>query len=141
MDNQIILDHAQAYTTSSELYKGVLGGKSRSVFHGSIIVRPGAIKVNANQVDKNLLLSDKAEADTKPAFWIYCDDVRCGHGAACGQIDDQALFYLRSRGIDEETARNFLTRGFVNEIIDGIENEDIKEQINSIVQAKLENIK
>ena len=141
VDNQIILDHAQAYTTSSELYKGVLGGKSRSVFHGSIIVRPGAIKVNANQVDKNLLLSDKAEADTKPAFWIYCDDVRCGHGAACGQIDDQALFYLRSRGIDEETARNFLTRGFVNEIIDGIENEDIKEQINSIVQAKLENIK
>jgi len=141
VDNQVILDHAKPYTTSRELYKGVLGGKSRSVFHGSIIVRPGAVKVNAMQVDKNLLLSDKAEADTKPAFWIYCDDVKCGHGAACGQIDDQALFYLRSRGIDEETARNFLTRGFVNEIIDGIDNEDIRIEISSIVQAKLENIR
>ena len=141
VDNQLILDHAKPYTTSSELYKGVLGGKSRSVFHGSIIVRPGAIKVNANQVDKNLLLSDKAEADTKPAFWIYCDDVKCGHGAACGQMDEQSLFYLRSRGLDEETARTFLTRGFVNEIIESIENETLRRRIDELVQEKLRKIK
>ncbi len=141
VDNQVILDHAKPYTTSRELYKGVLGGKSRSVFHGSIIVRPGAVKVNANQVDKNLLLSNKAEADTKPAFWIYCDDVRCGHGAACGQMDEDSLFYLRSRGLDEETARVFLTRGFVNEIIESIDNEAIRGHVDELVKDKLSRIK
>ena len=138
VDNQIIIDHAKPYTTSRELYKGILDGKSRSVFHGSIIVREGAVKVNANQVDKNLLLSDQAEADTKPAFWIYCDDVKCGHGAACGQMDENALFYLRSRGIDEKTARGLLTRAFVSEVIQSISNEPLRGQIDGLVQAKLQ---
>ena len=118
VDNQVIIDHAKPYTTSRELYKGILDGRSRSVFHGSIIVREGAVKVNANQVDKNLILSDQAEADTKPAFWIYCDDVKCGHGAACGQMDPTALFYLRSRGIDERAAKSLLTRAFLSEVIE-----------------------
>jgi Fe-S cluster assembly protein SufD len=137
VDNQIIIDHAQPFTTSRELYKGVLDGKSRSVFHGSIIVREGAVKVNANQVDKNLLLSNEAEADTKPAFWVYCDDVKCGHGAACGQMDDNALFYLRSRGIPESEARGLLVRAFVTEVIDSIPNEVLREQIGHLVQSKL----
>ena len=130
VDNQVIIDHAKPYTTSRELYKGILDGRSRSVFHGSIIVREGAVKVNANQVDKNLLLSDQAEADTKPAFWIYCDDVKCGHGAACGHMDPMALFYLRSRGIDERTARGLLTRAFLSEVIEGIANETLRTQVD-----------
>ena len=138
VDNQVIVDHAKPYTTSRELYKGILDGKSRSVFHGSIVVREGAVKVNANQVDKNLLLSDQAEADTKPAFWIYCDDVKCGHGAACGQIDEAALFYMRSRGIDERAARGMLTRAFVSEVIDSIENEAVRAHVDELVQAELQ---
>ena len=137
VDNQVIIDHAKPYTTSRELYKGILDGRSRSVFHGSIIVREGAVKVNANQVDKNLLLSDQAEADTKPAFWIYCDDVKCGHGAACGQMDPMALFYLRSRGIDERTARGLLTRAFLSEVIEGVANETLRSQLDGLVAATL----
>ena len=137
VDNQVIIDHAKPYTTSRELYKGILDGRSRSVFHGSIIVREGAVKVNANQVDKNLLLSDEAEADTKPAFWIYCDDVKCGHGAACGHMDPTALFYLRSRGIDERTARGLLTRAFLSEVIEGIGNETLRSQIDGLVADTL----
>ena len=138
VDNQVIIDHAKPYTTSRELYKGVLAGSSRSVFHGSIIVREGAVKVNAHQVDKNLLLSDKAEADTKPAFWVYCDDVLCGHGAACGQMDESALFYLRSRGLDEQAARGMLTRAFVNEVIDNIENKQFRDYVDELVENTLE---
>ena len=137
--NQVIIDHAKPYTTSEELYKGVLDGSSRSVFHGSIIVREGAVKVNANQIDKNLLLSDKAEADTKPAFWVYCDDVRCGHGAACGQMDETALFYLRSRGLDEREARGMLTRAFVNEVINKIDNEQFRDFVDELVEDTLDN--
>jgi Fe-S cluster assembly protein SufD len=138
VDNQVIIDHAKPYTTSRELYKGILDGKSRSVFHGSIVVREGAVKVNANQVDKNLLLSDQAEADTKPAFWIYCDDVKCGHGAACGQIDENALFYLRSRGIDEKTARGLMTRAFISEVIQSIANEPLRGQVDELVYGRLQ---
>ena len=137
VDNQVIIDHAKPYTTSRELYKGILDGKSRSVFHGSIIVREGAVKVNANQVDKNLILSDQAEADTKPAFWIYCDDVKCGHGAACGQMDPTAMFYLRSRGIDEQAARSMLTRAFLSEVIESIGNDVLRSQIDALVQDTL----
>ena len=138
VDNQVIIDHAMPHTNSRELYKGVLSGKSRTVFHGSIIVRPGAQKVNANQADKNLLLSDEAEADTKPAFWIYADDVRCGHGAACGRLDESALFYLRSRGIGEEEARAMLTRAFVNEIVEAIAHEGVRAYVDGLVSDKLQ---
>jgi Fe-S cluster assembly protein SufD len=137
VDNQVIIDHMAPHTTSRELYKGILDGKSRSVFHGSIIVRPGAMKVDALQEDKNLLLSDQAEADTKPAFWVYCDDVRCGHGAACGQIDEDALFYLRNRGLSEQSARRFLTRGFVWDIIQSIRNGFIQAHVDDLTQATL----
>lgn len=137
-DNQVIIDHASSYTTASELYKGILNDESHSVFHGSIIVREGIHKVNANQVDKNLLLSDRAEADTKPAFWIYSDDVRCGHGAACGQMDENALFYLRSRGMEEQAARRMLVRAFASDVMDGIEDEALRSSLDQLVQTKLD---
>ena len=137
VDNQVIIEHKMPYTTSRELYKGILDGKSRSVFHGSIIVREGAKKVDAFQTDKNLLLSDQAEADTKPAFWIYTDDVRCGHGASCGHIDEDAIFYMKSRGLDDLTARNFLIHGFVSEVIAKIELEPLREHVDQIVHSKL----
>ncbi len=138
VDNQVIIEHKMPYTTSRELYKGILDGKSRTVFHGSIIVREGAKKVDAYQTDKNLLLSDQAEADTKPAFWIYTDDVRCGHGAACGHIDEDAVFYMKSRGLDDLTARNFLIHGFVNEVIASIELESLRDHLDQIVHTKLQ---
>ena len=110
------------------------------MFHGSIIVRAGAVKVDALQQDKNLLLSDEAEADTKPAFWIYCDDVRCGHGAACGAIDEDALFYLRSRGLDEASARLILIRGFISEIVDTVDHPVLREHIDALVTEKFRNL-
>ncbi len=117
VDNQVRIDHARPHTISRQLYKGVMDGRSRAVFHGSITVCEGAQKVDAHQEDRNLLLSPHAEVDTTPAFWIYADDVKCSHGAACGQLAEEALFYLRSRGIDELVARRLLTRGFVDEVV------------------------
>jgi Fe-S cluster assembly protein SufD len=140
VDNQVVLDHAKPHTTSRELYKGVLGGRSRSVFHGSIIVRKGAQKVDARQVDKNLLLSDGAEADSKPAFWIYADDVKCSHGAACGKLDEDALFYLRSRGLAEEEARNLLVHGFVSEVLNTIEDQAVRTRVEELVAARLQQL-
>ena len=140
VDNQVIVDHLVGHNDMNELYKGILDGRARSVFHGSIIVRPNAAKVNAIQVDKNLLLSNEAEADTKPAFWIYCDDVRCGHGAACGNLDQDAMFYLRSRGIEEEEARMILIRAFVSEIVDAIEEPSIHAHVAALIADKLDNL-
>ena len=140
VDNQVIIDHLVGHTGARELYKGVLDGRARSVFHGSIIVRAGAVKVDALQQDKNLLLSDQAEADTKPAFWIYCDDVRCGHGAACGAIDEDALFYLRSRGLDEASARLILIRGFISEIVDTVDHPVLRQHIDALVTEKFRNL-
>lgn len=138
VDNQVVIDHAKGHTTTRELYKGILDGQSRTVFHGSIIVREGARKVDADQADKNLLLSDQAEADTKPAFWVYCDDVKCTHGASCGQIDEEALFYMQSRGISEYAARRFLVKGFVADIIDAIEYEPYRKHVDRLVQSTLQ---
>ena len=140
VDNQVIVDHAKPHTTTRELYKGILDGKSRAVFHGSIVVRQGAQKVDARQEDKNLLLSDQAEADTKPAFWIYADDVKCSHGASCGALDEHALFYLRSRGLSEREARTMLTRGFVSEVINTIHSEPIRTHLDELVMARLESL-
>ncbi len=140
VDNQVIVDHVVGHNDMNEIYKGILDGHARSVFHGSIIVRPNAAKVNAMQVDKNLLLSNDAEADTKPAFWIYCDDVRCGHGAACGNLDEDAMFYLRSRGIEEEEARMMLIRAFVSEVVDAIQEPSIHDHVAALIATKLDNL-
>ena len=133
----MLVNHIAPHTTSEQVYKGVLNGRSRGVFHGSITVQQTAQKTNAKQSDKNLLLSDEAEVDTKPALWIYADDVRCGHGAACGKLDDGALFYLQSRGIDEATARRMLVHGFANEVLDYVDLTPLRVHLEQLITATL----
>ena len=137
VDNQVTIDHAKPHTTSRELYKGILGGQSRAAFHGSITVRKDAQKVDAKQEDKNLLLSDKAQVNVKPAFWVYADDVKCGHGAASGQIDENSLFYLKSRGLGEDEARSLLIHGFVSEVIQSVGCDSLRSHVNDLVTARL----
>ena len=140
VDNQVIVDHKSPYSYSDQTYKGILNGNAQSVFHGSIIVREKSIKVDAAQEDKNLLLSSEAEAYTKPAFWIYCDDVMCKHGAACGQIDEESLFYLTSRGISNTEAKQLLIRGFVNDVLNRIASDNQnKKYIEDQIENTLDN--
>jgi Fe-S cluster assembly protein SufD len=116
VDNHTLVDHAVPHGTSRELYKGILTGRARGVFRGRVVVRPDAIRTDAEQSNPNLLLSAGAEIDTKPQLEIYCNDVRCSHGSTIGRMDPDALFYLRSRGLSERAARGLLTQGFANEI-------------------------
>ena len=117
VDNQTLIDHAKPHSTSDELYKGILGGQSNGIFNGRIIVRPNAQKTRAQQTNKNLLLSDRAKINTKPLLEIHADDVRCNHGATIGRLDDNQLFYLRSRGIGEVEARTLLTYAFASDML------------------------
>jgi len=117
VDNHSFVDHAVPHGTSRQLYKGVLSGRSRGVFRGRVRVRPHAQKTDARQSNPNLLLGDGAEIDGKPQLEIYADDVKCSHGSAIGRVDENALFYLRTRGIDEATARALLVRGFAAEVL------------------------
>lgn len=120
IDNHINIDHAKPHTTSHQYFKGILAGRSRAVYSGRILVRKDAQKTNSYQGDKNLLLSEGAEVDSKPSLEIYADDVQCGHGATAGAVAEDALFYMRSRGMDLDTATRFLIQGFASEIIDTI---------------------
>jgi len=129
MDNYTTLDHAQPHATSFELYKGILDGHSEGVFHGRIIVRPEAQKTDAIQRNKNLLLSREAVINTKPQLEIYADDVRCTHGATVGQVDADAVFYLRSRGIAHRDARRLLTLAFAQEITDRVQPAALREPL------------
>ncbi|MBI2913775.1 MAG: Fe-S cluster assembly protein SufD [Chloroflexi bacterium] len=121
IDNYINIDHARPHTTSRLLYKGILDGKSRAIFGGTVLVRSGAVKADAKQTDKNLILSDEAEVDSKPSLEIYADDVQCGHGATAGALAEEALFYMKSRGLDEQTATALLIKGFASEILDTVQ--------------------
>ncbi len=127
VDNHSLVDHAVPHGTSRQLYKGVLGGTSRGVFRGRVIVRPGAQKTNASQSNQNLLLADGAEIDSKPQLEIYADDVKCSHGSAIGRLDENALFYLRSRGLDEREARGLLTQGFAAQVLNALTSEALRE--------------
>ncbi len=126
VDNFINIDHAKPNSTSNLYYKGILSGRSRAVFGGTVFVREGAIKTDALQSDKNLLLSPDAEVDTKPALYIWADDVKCGHGATAGNIDEETVFYIRSRGVDLETASRLLIFGFASEIIDRVDVPELR---------------
>ncbi len=117
VDNHTRIDHEAPDTVSTEDYRGVLKDRSRAVFNGKVMVHPGADGTDAAQSNRNLLLSDKAEIDTKPELEIYADDVKCSHGATVGQLDETALFYLRSRGIDTESARHLLIFAFLRELL------------------------
>ena len=132
-DNTIFVDHVAINCTSHQLYKGVLDGRGHGVFNGHIMVRHGADGTDANQKNKNLILSDRAEVDTRPRLEIYTDDVKCTHGAAVGQMDDEALLYLRTRGIPLEAARGLLVYAFVQEMVDRIELEPLRVQLEMLV--------
>ena len=132
MDNFINIEHAKPHGTSRLLYKGILDGHSRAVFGGTVLVRKDAQHTDAHQTDKNLLLSPDAEIDTKPSLFIYADDVKCGHGATAGHIDAETLFYMRSRGLDLETASRILIQAFAGEIIEKVEPEPLRDYLEKL---------
>jgi Fe-S cluster assembly protein SufD len=136
-DTHSVIDHATAHCTSRQLYKGVLDGKSRAVFNGKVFVRHGAQQTDAQQTNKNLLLSEEARVDTKPQLEIFADDVKCTHGAAIGQLNHDELFYLESRGINPALARNMLTYGFAEEVIEKIKIDSIKRNLDQAVMNSL----
>jgi Fe-S cluster assembly protein SufD len=137
IDNHTTIDHARPHGVSRELYKGILDGKARGVFHGMVIVRPGAQKTDAVQTNKNLLLSREALVDSTPALEILADDVKCRHGSTTGQLDETALFYLRSRGIGEAEARALLTRAFASDVIGKIGVPAVRAAIESALSTRL----
>ena len=137
LDNRTLVDHESPRCTSRELYKGVMGGQSRGVFHGRVLVRQDAQKTDASQTNKNLLLSDEALVDTKPQLEIFADDVKCAHGAAVGQLDENALFYLRSRGIPQEAARSLLTYAFASEMVNLIPLRPLQARVRELVGSRL----
>ena len=126
VDNHTTIDHAQPHNGSHEVYKGLLGGRARGIFNGKIIVRPDAQKTDAKQTNKALLLSDAAQINTKPQLEIFADDVKCTHGSTVGQLDEDAIFYLRSRGIGQEAARSLLTYAFAAQVLDGVKIEPLR---------------
>jgi Fe-S cluster assembly protein SufD len=128
-DHHTSIDHAAPNATSRELYKGILDGRGRAVFDGGIVVRPLAQKTNAVQTNKNLLLSKEALVHTKPQLEIFANDVKCKHGATIGQLDQDMLFYMRSRGIGAEEARRLLIHAFASEIVDQVKVDDVRAQV------------
>jgi Fe-S cluster assembly protein SufD len=136
-DTHSLIDHQFPHCTSRQLYKGILDGKSRAVFNGQIFVREGAQQTDAVQTNRNLLLSNEARVDTKPQLEIFADDVKCAHGATVGQLEDEELFYLASRGLHPDIARNLLTYGFAEEVIAKIKIESIKTELDEAVLNRL----
>ena len=137
LDNYMLVEHAQPHCESRQFYNGILDGKSHGVFHGRIIVHKDAQKTDAKQTNRNLLLSDDAQIDTKPQLEIYADDVKCTHGATIGQIEENALFYLRSRGIDERSARKLLLLAFANECLDRMKEEGVRSYLEKLINSHL----
>jgi Fe-S cluster assembly protein SufD len=128
-DHQTQIVHAQPNCFSRELYKGVLDGRSHGVFNGKVYVHPIAQKTDGKQTNNTLLLSDTAQIDTKPQLEIFADDVKCTHGATVGQIDQMALFYLKSRGIASALARRLLTYAFAADVLETIEIDEVREDL------------
>jgi Fe-S cluster assembly protein SufD len=137
VDTHTVVDHVQPRTTSRQLYKGVLDGRARGVFNGRVVVRPGANGTDAHQTNKNLILSDGVEVDSKPQLEIFADDVKCSHGAADGQLAEDAIFYLESRGLDEVAARTLLTHGFANEVLGRIRVEPVRVWCEERLRGRL----
>ncbi|HEY5030753.1 MAG TPA: Fe-S cluster assembly protein SufD [Candidatus Angelobacter sp.] len=135
MDNYMLVEHASPHCDSRQFYNGILNGQSHGVFHGRIIVHKDAQKTDAKQTNRNLLLSDDAQIDTKPQLEIYADDVKCTHGATIGQFDENALFYLRSRGLAEAAARHVLLLAFANECLDRMNSQQIRDHLEKLVVA------
>ena len=137
VDNHTTIDHAKPHCPSHEVYKGILDGQSSAVFNGKVIVRQDAQKTDAKQTNRALLLSDGASINTKPQLEIFADDVKCTHGAAIGQIDEDALFYLRARGLTFFEARDLLIHAFAGDIIDRVKVEPLKRAIEEDLYSQL----
>lgn len=136
-DNHTVVDHRQPNSFSNEMYKGIMDDSSRGVFNGKIYVRPNAQKTNAFQSNRNIILSEKAQVNTKPQLEIWADDVKCSHGCTSGQLDEEALFYLRARGISKESARAMMLYAFAAELLETIKHPGIKEFVDSIIGERL----
>lgn len=137
VDNHTTVDHIQPNSVSNELYKGIMDGKSKGVFNGKIYVRSEAQKTNAFQSNNNILLSDQATINTKPQLEIWADDVKCSHGCTTGQMDEEAIFYLRTRGIQESDARALILKAFASDIVEKIDNEWLREYLDQIIIERL----
>jgi Fe-S cluster assembly protein SufD len=137
VDTHTTIDHAMPHCPSHELYKGILSGRARAVFNGKIIVRQDAQKTNAKQTNKALLLTDEAQVNTKPQLEIFADDVKCTHGAAIGQLDEDAMFYMQARGIAAADARNLLIHAFAGEVLDGVKEDIIRDRAMRLLEEKL----
>ena len=143
MDNFMRVEHASPHCDSRQFYNGVLDGRSKGVFHGRILVHEGAEKTDAKQTNRNLLLSDTAQIDTKPQLEIYNDDVKCTHGATIGQMDEEALFYLCSRGIPMRKAKIIMLRALTNETLEHMSIDAVRKTLENVVmdwfERRLEN--
>lgn len=136
-DNHTVINHIKPNCNSIEIYKGILDDKSTGVFDGKIVVHKDAQKTNANQSNKNLLLSNNAHADAKPQLEIYADDVKCFHGATVGQLDETQLFYLKSRGIGHDFAKVLLTHAFAVDVLHSIKNTELRSFLDTVIMKKL----
>lgn len=136
-DNHTVVDHRKPNSFSNEMYKGIMDGTSKGVFNGKIYVRPNAQKTNAFQANRNLLLTDKATVNTKPQLEIWADDVKCSHGCTTGQLDEEALFYLRTRGVSKDSARAMMLYAFAGEILDNVKHPELKDYLDQLVSERL----
>lgn len=137
-DNHTVVDHKKPNSFSNELYKGIMDENSKGVFNGKIFVRPQAQKTNAFQANRNILLSEKATVNTKPQLEIWADDVKCSHGCTTGQLDEEALFYLRARGISREAARAMMLYAFAGEVVEKIPHAGIRNFIDTAIGERLQ---
>jgi Fe-S cluster assembly protein SufD len=140
LDNPTTIEHAAPHCTSRQLYKGVVDGHGRGVFDGRIVVQPGAMKTDASQTNKNLLLSVSAQANTRPRLEIFADDVKCAHGAGVGQLDGEALYYLRTRGIPLQAARDLLTYAFASEMLELIQVPLLRSRVQQLLATRLTDV-
>ncbi len=138
VDNHTVVDHKVAHCESNELYKGVIADKATAVFNGKVFVRKDAQKINAFQSNGNVLLGNDASVNSKPELEIYADDVKCSHGSTTGQLDEEAIFYLRARGLSDASARQLMVGAFVGEVFEKIENESVVERIHQILEERFE---
>lgn len=136
-NNYIFVEHAKPHCTSRELYKGIMDDDARARFNGHVLVQDGAAKTEAYQTNRNILLTDKAHVDTRPFLEIYNDDVKCSHGSTIGQLDEQAMFYLQTRGISKRTAVTMLSYAFCDEVIRGIAIEGLRNAVGDMVKKRL----
>ncbi len=137
LDNLTRINHLESHGISREFYKGILNNQAKGVFQGRIVVAENAQKIDSQMNNRNLLLSNEAEIDTKPQLEIYADDVKCAHGVTVGQLDEKSIFYLQSRGIDEETAKHILTFAFANEMVEKVENAALKTVLQATLLQRL----